>query len=212
MMQHRGLKGVAIATHRGMSFDERERAQRLETLESAARIIRAHSPWFALRVMTGREIAVKIALEDLWITALVPQRKGPDLRRRHRVIPGVMQPVIYGYVLVQSDPHPEVLVAFKGVEQVIDVLGGADRPMRVTASEINRFKAMADAGLYDWEKPCGLVVKAGDLLRVTGGPFASFKAVAQTGSSKGKGDVVVSVNVFGRETPVTMPLAMLEKL
>jgi transcription termination/antitermination protein NusG len=212
MMQHRGLKGVAIALHGGMSFDERERAQRLETLESVARIIHADSPWFALRVMTGREIAVKIALEDLGITALVPQRKGPDLRRRGRLIEGSMQPVIFGYVLVQSDPHPEVLVAFKGVENVIDVLGGADRPMRVTGQEISRFKAMAEAGAYDWTAPSGLVVKAGETVRVTAGPFSSFKAVALTSSSKGKGDVVVSVNVFGRETPVTMPLAMLEKL
>lgn len=212
MMQHRNLNGTLIAVHRGMSFDERERVARLERLESVARIIHADSPWFALRVMTGREISVKLALDELGITALVPQRKGPDLRRRHRLIPGVMQPVIYGYVLVQSEPNPEVLVAFKGVEDVIDVLGGADRPMRVTAQEISRFKAMAEAGAYDWTAPSGLVVKAGDKLRVTAGPFASFIAVAQTASVRGKGDVVVSVNVFGRETPVTVPLAILEKL
>jgi transcription termination/antitermination protein NusG len=212
MMQHRAMNGVAIGVHSGMSFEEREKVARLEMLESGARITQADSPWFALRVMTGREISVKLALEELGITALVPQRKGPDLRRRHRVIEGSMQPVIYGYVMVQSDPHPEMLVAFKGVDQVIGVLGGADRPMRVTAQEINRFKAMAEAGAYDWTAPSGLVVKAGDKLRVTAGPFLSFKAVAQTASVKGKGDVVVSVNVFGRETPVTMPLAMLEKL
>lgn len=212
MMQHRGLTGVAIATRSKASFDEVEREARLETLERASRIINADSPWFALRVMTGREATVQEALEVLGITSLVPMRKGPDLRRRHRLIPGVMQPVIYGYVLVQSDPHPEILVAFKGVDQVIDVLGGADRPMRVTAQEINRFKAMADAGAYDWEAPSALVVKAGDKLRVTAGPFGSMVCIAQTASCRGKGDVVVSVNVFGRETPVTVPLAMLEKL
>lgn len=212
MMQHRGLTGVAIATRARSSFNEVEREARLGTLERASRIIRSDSPWFALRVMTGKEIVVHEALEVLGITSIVPQRKGPDLRRRGRVIEGSMQPVIYGYVLVQSDPHPEILVAFKGVEQVIDVLGGADRPMRVTTQEINRFKAMAEAGAYDWAAPSGLVVKPGELLRVTAGPFSNLKAVAQTASTKGRGDVVVSVNVFGRETPVTMPLAMLEKL
>lgn len=212
MMQHRDMNGTLIAVRRGMSFEERERAERLMLLESVSRIIHDDSPWFALRVMTGREISVKLALEDLGITALVPQRKGPDLRRRHRLIEGSMQPVIYGYVMVQSDPHPEILVAFKGVEDVIDVLGGADRPMRVTAQEINRFKAMAEAGAYDWTAPSRLVVKAGDKLRVTAGPFGSMVCIAQTASARGKGDVVVSVNVFGRETPVTVPLAMLEKL
>ncbi|MDI6838916.1 MAG: transcription termination/antitermination NusG family protein, partial [Rhizobiaceae bacterium] len=99
MMQHRAMNGVAIATCARSSFDEME--ARLEMLEMASRIIHADSPWFALRVMTGREFVVQDALEVLGITSLVPQRKGPDLRRRHRVIPGTMQPVIYGYVLVQ---------------------------------------------------------------------------------------------------------------
>lgn len=212
MMQHRDMTGVAIATRSKASFDEVEREARLETLERASRIIHADSPWFALRVMTGREAMVQEALEVLGITSIVPMRKGPDLRRRGRLIEGSMQPVIFGYVLIQSDPHPEILVAFKGLDQVIDVLGGADRPMRVTAQEINRFKAMAEAGAYDWTAPSALVVKPGDKLRVTAGPFGSMVCMAQTASCKGKGDVVVSVNVFGRETPVTMPLVMLEKV
>jgi len=212
MMQHRGFTGVAIATRSRASFDDVEREARLEALERASRIIHADSPWFALRVMTGKEVAVQEALEVLGITSLVPMRKGPDLRRRHRVIPGSLQPVIYGYVLVQSDPAPDVLVSFKGLNDVIGVLGGAEKPMRVTASEIKRFKAMADAGLYDWEKPCGLIVAAGDRVRTTDGPFSGFIATVVTPNGKGKGDVVISVDIFGRETPVTVPLAILEKL
>lgn len=212
MMQHRNFNGTLIAECRGMSFEERERAERLEELEKIARIIHADSPWFALRVMTGREISVKTALDDLGITALVPQRKGPDYRRRHRIIPGTMQPVIYGYVLVQSDPHPAVLVAFKAVQDVLGVLGGAEKPMRVTASEISRFKGMADAGLYDWEKPCSLIVKAGDKVRIAAGPFEGIGAVVVTPNAKGKGDVVVSVGLLGGDVPMTLPLAMLENV
>lgn len=212
MMQHRGFTGVAIATRSRASFDDVEREARLEMLERASRIITADSPWFALRVMTGRELAVQEALEVLGITSLVPMRKGPDLRRRHRVIPGSMQPVIYGYVLVQSEPAPEILVAFKGLDDVIGVLGGAEKPMRVTASEINRFKAMADAGLYDWEKPCGLMVVAGDRVRMSAGPFEGWAGVVVTPNSKGKGDAVVMINLLGGEIPMTVPLAILEKL
>lgn len=212
MMQHRTVEGVAIGTRSRMRFEDAEAEARLEMLEAAARITHGDSPWFALRVMTGRESSVQEALEVLGITALVPQRKGPDLRRRHRVIPGSLQPVIYGYVLVQSDPSPRVLVAFKGVRDVIDILGGAEKPMRVTAEEISRFKAMAEAGAYDWEKPCGLVVKAGDRVRTTDGPFSGFVATVVTPSAKGRGDVVISVDILGRETPVTVPLAILEKL
>lgn len=212
MMQHRAMDGVAIGGGSRLSFAEREAEARLQRLEASARIIRDDSPWFALRVMTGREFSVQEGLEVLGITALVPQRKGPDLRRRHRVIPGTLQPVIYGYVLVQSEPSPETLVAFKAVRDVLDVLGGAERPMRLSASEVERFQAMAKAGEYDWEKDCGLVLNAGDKVRVKDFAFSGFAAVVITPNSKGKGDVVVSVNIFGRETPVTVPLAMLEKL
>lgn len=212
MMQHRGMNGVAIGATRGMSFEEIEAEARLARLEEAARIIHADSPWFALRVMTGRESSVQEALETLGITSLVPQRKGPDARRRRRIIAGVLEPVIHGYVMIQSDPAPDILVAFKGVPDVLGVLGGAEKPMRVTAKEISRFKAMAEAGAYDWEAPSDMIVTAGEKMKVKGGPFDGFDAVAVTPSTKGKGDVVVSINVFGRETAVTLPLAMLEKL
>jgi len=212
MMQHRAMDGVAIGSRAHVSFDDMERETRLERLAQAARIIHDESPWFALRVMTGREFSVQEALEVLGITALVPQRKGPDLRRRHRVIPGSLQPVIYGYVLVQTDPSPEILVAFKGVQDVIDVLGGAEKPMRVTAKEISRFKTMAEAGAYDWERPSDLVLRLGETVRVKDGPFSSFMAVVVTPNAKGKGDVVVMVDILGGSVPMTVPLAILEKL
>ena len=211
-MQHRAMDGMAIGVGSGERFEDRMRRVRLDELVTASRITHDDSPWFALRVMTGREIDVKIALEDLGVTALVPQRKGKTWERRGRKIEGVMQPVIYGYVLVQSDPSPSILVAFKGVQDVIGVLGGAEKPMRVTGQEINRFKVMAEAGTYDWEKPCGLIVKAGDRVRITGGPFEGMGAAVVTPNSKGKGDVVVTVGILGGEVPMTLPLAMLEKL
>lgn len=212
MMQHRALTGMAIATRSRAKFEEVEAEARLETLEAAARIIHADSPWFALRVMTGRERFVQEALDVLGINSLVPMRKGKTWERRGRKIEGVMQPVIFGYVLVQSDPTPCILLAFKGVHDVLGVLGGAEKPMRVTASEINRFKSMADAGLYDWERPSDLVVKGGDKVRLTGGPFEGMRGEVVTPNGKGKGDVVVSIELLGGEVPATVPLAMLEKL
>ncbi|MBP1850523.1 transcription termination/antitermination protein NusG [Rhizobium halophytocola] len=212
MMQQGNMTGKAIATHSRRTFDEVETEARLATLEQAARIIGDDSPWFALRVMTGREAFVQEALDVLGINSLVPMRKGKTWERRGRKIEGVMQPVIFGYVLVQSDPNPCVLVAFKGVQDVIGVLGGAEKPMRVRAIEINRFKTMADAGLYDWEKPSELVVKAGDKVSMTGGPFEAMTAIVITPNGKGKGDVVVTVDILGGAVPMTLPLAMLEKL
>lgn len=212
MMQHKSFCGMEIAVMKGVSLEDRERESRLEVLQNAASKIKADSPWFALRVMTGRETVVQEGLEILGITSLVPQRKGKTWERRGRKIEGHMMPVIHGYVLVQSVPEPEILVAFKGLDAVIGVLGGAEKPMRVTAQEINRFKAMAEAGAYDWEAPSTLVLSAGDQVQIDGGPFNQFAAVVVTPSTKGKGDVVVTVRILGGEVPMTLPLAMLSKL
>lgn len=212
MMQHRAMDGAAVGSLRGETLDERMRRIRLERLAAVARITREETPWFAVRVWTGRETAVDNALSWIGVHALVPMRKGPDLRRRHRIIPGQLMPVIHGYVLVQVEPDAESLDALKGVEHVIEVLGGCLSPRRLGSSEVNHFKDMADNGAYDWEGPSDLVVAAGDRVRITGGPFSEFNAVVVTANGKGKGDVVVSVNILGGDVPVTMPLAMLEKL
>lgn len=212
MMQHRGMDGAAIGNLRGETLDERMRRIRLERLAAVARLTHEETPWFAVRVWTGRETAVDNALSGIGVHALVPMRKGPDLRRRHRIIPGQMMPVIHGYVLVQVDPGAESLDALKGVEHVIEVLGGCLSPRRLAKEEVNHFKDMAADGAYDWERPSDLVVATGDLVRIIGGPFSEFNAVVVTANGKGKGDVVVSVNILGGDVPVTLPLAMLEKL
>lgn len=212
MMQHREMDGAAIGCMRGETLDERLRRIRLERLSAVARLTHDETPWFAVRVWTGRETAVDNTLSAIGVHALVPMRKGPDLRRRGRVISGHMMPVIHGYVLAQVEPDAESLDALKGIEHVIEVLGGCLSPRRLGRAEVNHFKDMADNGAYDWERPSTLVVTIGDRVRITGGPFSEFSAVVVTPNGKGRGDVVVSVNILGGDVPVTLPLAMLENL
>ncbi|WP_244514675.1 transcription termination/antitermination protein NusG [Ensifer sp. LCM 4579] len=169
-------------------------------------------PWFALRVWTGREKAVENALDAIGINSLVPMRKGPDLRRRHRLIEGAMMPVIHGYVLVQMMPRAEYLAGLQGIDHAIDVLGGCERPMRISDEEVSRFNALARDGVYDWERPVDLVLKAGERVLITAGPFGGLTATVVTPSKKGRGDVVVSISFMGGEVPVTVPLALLKKL
>ncbi len=100
----------------------------------------------------------------------------------------------------------------QGVEHAIDVLGGCERPMRVSDAEINRFNALARGGTYDWERPVALSLRAGEAVSITAGPFCDWKATVITPNRNGRGDVVVSISLMGSEVPVTMPLALLKKL
>lgn len=219
MMQHRELVGSPIANVGRDGFRERMRRITDSMLDEGAlvtlncRINGGRAPWFALRVWTGREKAVEEALGTMGVRSLVPMRKGPDLRRRrHRVIEGTMMPVIHGYVLVQMLQQPEYLAGLQGLEHAIDVLGGCERPMRISDKEVSRFNALALGGTYDSERPIDLLVTAGEPVWITAGPFNNQKGIVVTPNRKGRGDVVVAIDFMGGEVPVTVPLALLRKL
>lgn len=217
-MQHKGFLGSPIGYGSQERFEDRMRRINDGRLNEAAlvavncRINAGEVPWFALRVWTGREKAVENALDAMGITSLVPMRKGPDLRRRGRVIGGTMTPVIHGYVLVQMLPVAEYLAGLQGVEHAIDVLGGCERPMRLSDQEVQRFNGLACSGAYDWERPVDLIVAIGEPVFIAAGPFSGQHAVVVTPNRKGRGDVVVAIRFMGGEVPVTVPLALLRKL
>lgn len=218
MMQHREITGAPIANGIVERFDDRMRRIAASILDEGAlvttncRINAGKCPWFALRVWTGREKAVEKELDQMGVRSLVPMRKGPDLRRRHRVIEGVMMPVIHGYVLVQMVSQPEYLAGLLSVEHAIEVLGGCDRPMRISDAEVSRFNALASSGAYDAERHIDLVLREGEPVFITAGPFCDQKAIVVTPNRKERGDVVVAIKFMGGDVPVTVPLALLRKL
>ncbi|MCB5201900.1 antitermination protein NusG [Neorhizobium sp. T786] len=212
------MTGTLVGSFKPECFEDRMRRITDSLLDEGAlatvncRINGGCAPWFALRVWTGREKTVENTLDVMGIRSLVPMRKGPDLRRRHRVIEGSMMPVIHGYVLVQMMPKAEYLAGLQGVEHAIDVLGGCERPMRISDKEVSRFNAMASNGAYDAEKVVGLILGAGERVEITDGPFFGLTASVVTPNRKGRGDVVVTIRLMGGDVPVTVPLAMLRKL
>jgi transcriptional antiterminator NusG len=211
MMQHDKFEGAPIAIGLGERFDDRMRRIRADLLRAATVRAADDSPWFAIRVMSGREITVKNTLDDVGVEAVVPMRKGPEYRRRHRVIPAKLIPAMTSYVLVRFIASDDAFLGIQGMDDVIGVLGGCINPHRVSNAEVNRFKALADEGALDWEKPT-IIFKAGETVRVKEAPFASFYGKIVSCRGDGKGDAVVEVGMFGRMTAVLMPLAMIEKV
>jgi len=211
MMQHDKLEGIPIGEPKPEGFEEKMRRIRADMLHAATCNSRGDSPWFAVRVMSGREIAVKNAMEAAGIEALVPMRKGPEYRRRHRVIPATLIPAMTSYVLVRFLPSTQAFLGIRSIEHVIDMLGGCLSPRHIPNAEVMRFNALADEGALDWERPTIVFLK-GEKVRVTDGPFASFVGEITSCRNDGKGDAVVELNLFASMTPVLMPLAILEKV
>tara|TARA_Y100000815_G_scaffold169233_2_gene153596 strand:+ start:13325 stop:14011 length:687 start_codon:yes stop_codon:yes gene_type:complete len=192
-------------------LDDRERAIRLgylDDVESAA----PNDPWFTLRVAFGREKAVERDLAARDIEAFVPMRKGPARMVRGRKRPALMIPAVTGYVMVRTVVTDKICAGLTAVENVVQLVGAEGAPHPVSHKEITRFRLMADEGKLDWEALSAVTYGAGEKVRITDGPFGSFLGVVVTPNTKGRGDVVVEADVFGRKTPVTLPLALIEKL
>jgi transcriptional antiterminator NusG len=211
MMQHNKFDGVRIGEPRGERLDDRMKRIRAEMLHAATMKAGDDSPWFAVRVMTGREISVKNSLVDENIEAVVPMRMGPEYRRRGRVIPAKSMPAMTGYVLVRFMPSDEAFLGIRSVDYVVDMLGGCASPHRVSNKEVSRFMALADEGGLDWERPT-VIFRRAEKVKISEGPFSGFHGEIITCRNDGKGDAVVEINLFSSLTPVLMPLAMLEKV
>lgn len=211
MMQHNKFDGLPIASGSGERFEDRMRRIRIDLLTHAQHRASDDSPWFAARVMSGREIAVKNALDLASVEACVPMRKGPEYRRRGRVIPATLIPAMASYVLVRFQYDERAFISLRSFEHVIGVLSSPQGPHPIGNAEVKRFNALADGGKLDWERPT-IIFKKGERVRISDGPFATFFGEIISCRNDGKGDAVVEMNMFSGSIPVMMPLAILEKV
>jgi len=215
MMQHRAMTGVAIEiTQRAIAKRERSICEHANREYDLHRVISAGESdhWFAVRVMTGCEQAVENALKSYSIEALVPMRKGKTWERRGRKMEGRPMPVIHGYVLVRFMPDAHAMKAICSVDKVIGFLRAGEEAKRINHSEVKRFYQRAMAGEYDW-KTTKLTFAAGEKVRIIDGPFKGHVAEVVTSEGRKDGDlIVVTVEMFGTQLPVNLPLALVEKL
>jgi transcriptional antiterminator NusG len=208
MMMHENFSGDPVGLSYGDKFEDRMRRISSEHLRAASLPASPDSPWYALSVGSGYERTVENLLKDASVEAIVPLRKGREIRRRGRIIPARMLPVMTSYVLVRCMESNEAWAGLLGVMHVRGILGGYLKPHPITNDTVNRFNRMATTGKCDWERPV-TVFRQGQRVAVTEGPFASFEGKVISCRNDGRGDAVVEMAMFGSVTPALIPLAIL---
>lgn len=216
MMQHRDTAfkdGKIIVSDRAVAKREaaiREHRIGERCLNAAAEHAADDSPWFAVKVMPGRELAVENDLKTHGIESLVPMRKGREIRRRGRlVLPTI--PVMVGYVLVRFEPSVEAFIGVCGLENVDRVVGGMVSPRSISHSEVKQFEERARNGWFDWSQRTPNL-KLHVHVVVTHGPFKGAKGKIVSARGDGLGDAVVEFFSEYDVPPALLPLAILEKL
>ena len=172
--------------------------------------------WYVVHAASGYELFVKKAMlkriEELDmhesfgeilvpIEKIVEMRQGKKREGEKKFYPG--------YVLVQMDMTNESWYLVRKTPKVLGFIGGkGDKPAAIPKKEVdailNRIEESADK-----PKP-KVLFEAGEVIRVTEGPFADFSGVVEEVNYE-KSRLRVAVLIFGRSTPVELEFSQVEK-
>ncbi len=173
--------------------------------------------WYVVQAFSGFELQVQRSLkerivrfdmEDQFGEILVPteevveMREGQKQRRSERKF-------FPGYVLVEMEMNDDTWHMVKDTNRVLGFIGGSgDKPAPITQKEVDNILRRVEEGA-DKPRP-KIVFDAGEVVRVSDGPFKDFNGVVEEVNYE-KNRLLVAVQIFGRSTPVELEFYQVEK-
>lgn len=177
---------------------------------------RAALPWYVVQTYAGFEMRVKLSLEErirskglkqFFGRILVPQEtveemvKGAKRTTKRKVFPC--------YILVQVALNDDTWHVVKDTPKVSGFIGDSRNPSPLSESEVAALLQQMEGGAKR-PRP-SKHFEEGDSVKVVDGPFAEFNGtVDEVKPDKGKLRVLISI--FGRNTPVELDFAQVEKV
>lgn len=177
--------------------------------------------WYALHCLAGQEQKVRDSIlrrlktdemETYIHEVLVPMEKVVEVRGGKKTVTN--RKLHPGYVYINIALLDENLRPFekpwyfiKDIQGVIGFVGG-DRPMEVTEEEILVIKVQVTDS-EETERP-KVSFDVGETVKINDGPFLNFTGVIEEVEPE-KGKLKVTVDIFGRKTPVELEYWQVEK-
>ena len=170
-------------------------------------VVYAHSSCEKQVMNSLRERIERHGMQDKFGEIMVPMeevvemRAGQKRRSSRKFFPG--------YVLVQMEMNDDTWHLVKSVPKVRGFIGGTpSEPTPISEREANEILNRMKEGV---EKPKPKVLfETGEVVRVTDGPFNDFNAVVEEVNYE-KNRLLVSVQIFGRSTPVELEFSQVAK-
>ena len=172
--------------------------------------------WYVVQAYSGfdnqvkrslEERIVRFGLEEAFGRVLVPTEEVVEIREGHKR--KSERKFFPGYVLVEMEMNDSTWHMVKETPKVLGFIGGkADKPAPITQKEVDNIMRRVEEGA---EKPRPKVLfDAGEIVRVTDGPFKDFNGVVEE-VNYDKSRLLVAVQIFGRSTPVELEFYQVEK-
>lgn len=170
--------------------------------------------WYAIHTYAGYENAVarnlkqrieSLGMEDKIFNVTVPTEKKIKVKGGKRV--EEEEKIYPGYVLVEMVVTEDSWYVVRNTPRVTGFVGSGVNPVPLDPKEVESLFSRMSAG--DTQHAIDLV--AGDLVKVTDGPFKDFEGkVSEVDTQRGK--IKVLVSMFGRETPVELDFLQVKKV
>ena len=177
--------------------------------------------WFIIQTLSGQEQKVKDSIEkrvktdemqDFVKEVLVPMEKVVEVRNQKKTVSN--RKLWPGYVFVDMvllDENNRIIEKpwyfIKETQGVIGFVGG-EPPTPTPSDEVDSIKAQISDS-EDREKP-KVNFEVGETIKINNGPFLNFSGVIEE-IEPDRGKLKVTVNIFGRNTPVELEYWQVEK-
>ncbi len=169
--------------------------------------------WYIVHTYSQFEKSVKKSLEDMIIKNNLQEYFGEIMIPIERIIGAgkdstrVSERKFYpGYVLIQMILNDTTWSLVKSVPKVTYFVGTKNKPQPLSNAEVAHIMNQQKEGATKSAKPKESFA-VGDQVKVINGPFVNFPAVIDDIRN---GKLRVSINIFGRETPVELELVDVE--
>jgi transcriptional antiterminator NusG len=179
------------------------------------------SQWFVIHTLAGQEQRVKDSIEkrlkaeemgEYINEVLVPMEKVAEVRSGKKTV--TTRKLYPGYVFIDMvllDENQRLIERpwyfIRDTQGIIGFVGG-DRPTPASPEEVAMIKAQISES-EDHEKP-KVNYEVGETVKINDGPFLNFSGVIEEIDPE-RGKLKVTVNIFGRNTPVELEYWQVEK-
>ena len=172
------------------------------------------SQWFVIHTLSGQEQKVKESIDkrikaeemgDFIKEVMVPMEKVVEVRNNKKTVS--TRKLWPGYVFIDMallDENGRIIEKpwyfIKETPGVIGFVGG-EPPVPTPTAEVEAIKAQISAS-EETEKP-KVSFAVGETIKINNGPFLNFSGVIEEIEPE-RGKLKVTVNIFGRNTPVEL--------
>jgi transcription termination/antitermination protein NusG len=179
------------------------------------------SQWFVIHTLSGQEQKVKESIDkrikaeemgDYIREVLVPMEKVVEVRNQKKTVS--TRKLWPGYVFIDmvllDDDRRIIEKPWYFIKETPGVIGfvGGEPPTPTPAEDVELIKNQISAS-EDHEKP-KVSFEVGETVKINNGPFLNFSGVIEEVEPE-RGKLKVTVNIFGRNTPVELEYWQVEK-